>query len=744
MLVYLRANDQKRGRAALLEPMEKIAVNFENCYGIRKLEAEFNFDKKAANVIYAPNGMMKTSFAKTFQDFSRGEESQDRIYRDRKVVREIHFGGDRGLNGDNVFVIEPYVSSYESQRISTLLANRELKEEYDANHQKIDDQKREFLTLLARIAGLKSGLEDEFSKAFTQRSDNFLAAMDRIKREVEEEEDASLAEIAYQSIFNSKVEKLLEDDAVREGLKEYTERYDELLSASRFFRKGVFNHYQAGEIAKQLKSHGFFQAEHSIYLNSEKGEVRVESEAELKEIIATEMQGILQDSELKKAFESLDKKLQANQDLRAFREFLLANQQIIPRLSNYELLRQDLLKAYCIKHKEQFLDLLETYDSVKKRLQELAAKASEEATKWQEVINIFNRRFSVPFKVSIENKQDVILKQVTPNVSFEFNDGVDITQAVDREKLLEVLSNGEKRALYILNIIFEVEARREAGIPTLFVVDDIADSFDYKNKYAIVEYLRDILEEPNFRQIILTHNYDFYRTVWRRLDLNGAIYQVTRTEDGISLLDESMYRDPFEKWKDRAGQGNRMDMFLAMIPFTRNLAEYCGYSEKAERLTALLHIKQDTDGISLGDLIEIFSGLLNGASFDAIEGVERSVKEVLFEEADKIAEDANLGNELEKKIVLSIAVRLRAEEFMIAKIADPDMRFNSHQTAKMVSRFKAVFGEDASMAEHIRCMERVGLMTPENIHLNSFMYEPILDMSSQHLVSLLQDVKALS
>ena len=33
-------------------------------------------------------------------------------------------------------------------------------------------------------------------------------------------------------------------------------------------------------------------------------------------------------------------------------------------------------------------------------------------------------------------------------------------------------------------------------------------------------------------------------------------------------------------------------------------------------------------------------------------------------------------------------------------------------------------------------MDRVNLMTPENIHLNSFMYEPILDMSGEHLCRL--------
>ncbi len=35
-------------------------------------------------------------------------------------------------------------------------------------------------------------------------------------------------------------------------------------------------------------------------------------------------------------------------------------------------------------------------------------------------------------------------------------------------------------------------------------------------------------------------------------------------------------------------------------------------------------------------------------------------------------------------------------------------------------------------------------MTPENIHLNSFMYEPIIDMSDAHLRKLYEDVLKLS
>jgi len=34
-------------------------------------------------------------------------------------------------------------------------------------------------------------------------------------------------------------------------------------------------------------------------------------------------------------------------------------------------------------------------------------------------------------------------------------------------------------------------------------------------------------------------------------------------------------------------------------------------------------------------------------------------------------------------------------------------------------------------------------MTPENIHLNSFMYEPIIDMTDEHLKKLYEDVSKL-
>ena len=69
--------------------------------------------------------------------------------------------------------------------------------------------------------------------------------------------------------------------------------------------------------------------------------------------------------------------------------------------------------------------------------------------------------------------------------------------AVEKAALMKVLSQGEKKALYVLNILFEIEVRKKAKQDTLLIVDDIADSFDYKNKYAIIPYLKRHFHAPH-------------------------------------------------------------------------------------------------------------------------------------------------------------------------------------------------------------------------------------------------------
>ena len=80
---------------------------------------------------------------------------------------------------------------------------------------------------------------------------------------------------------------------------------------------------------------------------------------------------------------------------------------------------------------------------------------------------------------------------------------------------------------------------------------------------------------------------------------------------------------------------------------------------------------------------------------------------------------------------------------MIALINNPAFvtAIDSNQTIKLLEEYK---NKNLGSPDKLSILARVNLMTPENIHLNSFMYEPILDLGICHLKTLYADVKALT
>ncbi|MDD3120613.1 MAG: hypothetical protein PHF46_04345, partial [Candidatus Gracilibacteria bacterium] len=126
--------------------MQKLILDLENCYGIKKLnETEFDFSSKKSFAIYAPNGVMKTSFAKTFKDLSKNQNSKDLIFPERITTRIIKDNNDINLLPEEIFVIEPYNEQFNSDKLSTLVVKKELKEKYDTIHKTIDEAKDNLL-----------------------------------------------------------------------------------------------------------------------------------------------------------------------------------------------------------------------------------------------------------------------------------------------------------------------------------------------------------------------------------------------------------------------------------------------------------------------------------------------------------------------------------------------------------------------------------------------------------------------
>ena len=88
---------------------------------------------------------------------------------------------------------------------------------------------------------------------------------------------------------------------IKTAIHDYITRYNQLLAGSTYFKKGVFEYYNASQIAKTLSDNGFFNAEHTITLNAAE-KLEIGSQKQLEEFIANELENISNDKELKKTF----------------------------------------------------------------------------------------------------------------------------------------------------------------------------------------------------------------------------------------------------------------------------------------------------------------------------------------------------------------------------------------------------------------------------------------------------------
>jgi len=469
--------------------------------------------------------------------------------------------------------------------------------------------------------------------------------------------------------------------------------------------------------------------------------MEIKNKKELDNLLSSEKNKIFKNTDLLNKFEKLDGSLTKNATMKDLRDLLENNPEIISSLDDLDDFKKQLWLSY-LKQNEQELELLvNLYKLSKGELKEIIEEAKKQKTVWGEVVEIFNERFNVPFIVQIENQQDVILKENAPTITFKYKQNGSFKD-VDKMTLLSVLSSGEMRALYILSIIFEIQALIKLDKNVLVIIDDIADSFDYKNKYAIIEYINDILKSNLFRMIILTHNFDFYRTLKGRLNLLRENCLMTLKNDNeIKLLQGDYFKDIFNICKNNLNTSDRI--LIASIPFVRNLSEYL--EERNSRnyilLTNILHVKEHTNSITIGDLESIYNEIWKVPK--NFKDKDRKVIDVLYAEVEKILKETSERINLQNKIVLSIAIRLEAEKFMIGAISNKDSikEITKNQTVELFTILKK---ECNSNNETLKILGQVNLMTPENIHLNSFMYEPILDLADSHLKKLYMEIRDMN
>lgn len=725
--------------------MNYLKVELKNCFGINHLEHNFNFNQKHSFLIYAPNGMMKSSFAKTFNLLAKNQKPCDQVYPERETIANV-LCDEENIASEYIFVADAETDITTNDKVTTLLASKKLKTQYDSIYQQLDEAKSDFVKKLKSISQ-STDCEEEIITTFAEsKKDNFFECLEHAKNKVSS--TINVFDFKYNDIFDKKgnVKKFL--DKNKDLIQKYFEEYKRLITSSYFFSDNTngpsFGTYQAKKLIDSVTGDAFFVAKHKIVLSNSD---EISSSSMLEDLVNNEMNRILSDEKIKKAFEKIDNAIGANAELRAFKNVIEKDKSLIPYLTDYENFKKMAWYGYLYKTDNEYLKLLNLYNTKKHELAELLKEAKKENELWSDIIKIYKQRFFVPFDVSIENQDDVILKQATANLVFTYKDSRGDNIQKDKNELLAVLSRGEKRAFFILQLLFELEARKKEKQETLIIFDDIADSFDYKNKYAIIEYINELNRINFFYQIILTHNFDFYRTIASRLDLGTNVFMTIKTEDSITLRNGE-YRNDYFGIKIK--QAKQSEVFIALIPFVRNIIEYTEGedSDNYKKLTSCLHKKVQSKGITVNDIWKIYNKKFNSCDLmsQPLESAkDKNIIDFIKEIASKIRNTEHTDEiKLENKLILSICVRLLAEEYMISILNDDEF-LNSIQTQNNQTRnlFNEFCKKHAEKKVVISLLDRVNLITPEYIHLNSFMYEPLIDTSVKQLIQLYDEVLAL-
>lgn len=745
-----------------------LSGNFKNCYGLKKFELkEIDFTTLNKAIIYAPNGVMKTSLSNVFNDISKGNKTVDRIFKDLKSSYNIKYYSNNYTNeqlskNENIYVVKSFDEKFEltKETIGTLLADEKTRKDYEILISEFSEELSEFKNNLIVLSGInQKDIENQLRNDFQiNKKSDWVDIFNILNDSYTRIDDVELFDkIKYTDLINDKTELIMKDKNFLELIDKYIELLNQLISNNEILSKS-FSDYNAEELGKSLKKHNLFKNNHKIVLQNG---MEIKSIKEWNDVINEQLDKIYSTPEIGKALQDLKKKMTGNENVRTFREIILSNKELIIYLKDLEKLKKLLWIHYLNILEKDFSSYYEKIASYSIQIKKLYENAEKQAERWENIVAEFNRRFKVPFEVKISNKANFLLKDEAPNLYFTYTrcKGTDEEENADfgKDELMKSLSMGEKRAMYLLYILFDIEIIKEKATQGsgkyLIIVDDIADSFDYKNKYAIIEYLSDISENNHIDLLILTHNFDFYRTVVSRIRItrdNCYIVQKKENEE-LEMTNFSYLKDYFSKGivnEIKTGNINndiKKIKLIASIPFYRNLTEYMVLETETLNLTCLLHLKSnpiDTSTLKLSDIWNLIptslkSGFNNLFSTDNDENYLDLIKRLAINICNSPIEKVILEN----KILLSIAIRLELEKFLKQVLIDNSISLecNGVQTRIWSERAKQFLTK-----EQIKIVDEVNLMTPESIHLNSFMYEPIIDMSDWSLKELYKNVLNLN
>ena len=152
----------------------------------------------------------------------------------------------------------------------------------------------------------------------------------------------------------------------------------------------------------------------------------------------------------------------------------------------------------------------------------------------------------------------------------------------------------------------------------------------------------------------------------------------------------------------------------------------------SDYLTKLLHVKLNTETVTILDCWNQLKTKFDLSPLKCTASGETWVSAV-YRMADNISKEISKEVLLINKIVLSIAIRLKTEFYLRNVLISNgiDIMCNENQTREWANRAKNKLSTNDNSV-----ISEVLLITPESIHVNAFMYEPLIDIPDYQLIDL--------
>lgn len=722
--------------------------HFTNGFGILKLDIEHTNTFEQNAIIYSSNGTFKSSFSHAFHHLSlgTGDTVTDRLNIDKttngfKCKIEI----DGKIYGETDQIPNLIVYSRElnedsnwmkEDTVNQLIVSKEYKKELEKINKSISSIRGYF------DAQIKSNKLDTILQSNTEamKFDDF-TSLDDLIQNIEDLEN--LEEIDFPKEFDLK--KLSQKAYAAIDTKDFESSAKSLVNYVEKEIKGRFFDKDFGidgslSIVKEFQKINFLNQYRKIVLiDRETSEEYIfDDHIKFAEFINLEIEKIIgSNPEIKKQKESLDKvigntvesgKIKENlKDLEWIKFYSNGRKNII-----HSALKRILDKETILNHKNELI-------GQRKNVRALEKKVVGEKTDFETALNIHKLRFKPPFSISIENKMNTILNLSLPEFIIKPNKNLESKK--DYNETRTILSTGERNAFDIINLIvkYETIANKKKAI---VILDDIVESFDYGNRIAFIEYIKE-MNDYGSKVIVLTHNFEFYRTLTKRLDkvfkqfscynTNGLI-TITKGTD-LYFKNGSMF-----KISDRSNESHRNltfeESFISSLPFVREVSEF---TDTEEKYTDLFHIKEVSKNITVSQVInDIKSSFFKYEICDSAKSLltlDKNYYDFVIETCENVSKK-QIGNfDIYRKIILAIGCRIKVEKLMINDDYTLLHDITKDQTRKLYKKIGLGLTEEFS-----GIVERVLLCTSEFIHLNAFLYEPLVDIPPSELVMLFKDL----